>query len=165
MRFSDNHDEDRATALFGDAGSMAASVLMFTLDGVPMLYNGMEVGDSTESGGDALFYQLRIFWPGAARRPQFLPFYQKLVALRRASKILQTGELIWIDNSAPDSVLTFERSLENERMRIAINLSNRPVHLPFTRDYEKFRGLESNAPAAASVSLDAWGHAIWISRF
>jgi hypothetical protein len=32
--------------------------LMFTLDGVPMLYNGMEVGDSTESGGDAMFSRL-----------------------------------------------------------------------------------------------------------
>jgi len=161
MRFSDNHDEDRATALFGDNGAMAASVLMFTLDGVPMLYNGMEVGDSTESGGDALFHQLKIFWPGANRRPRFLPFYQKLIALRRASKILQIGSLVWIDNSAPDSVLTFERRKDAESMMIAINLSNRPLYFPFSGDHTQFRGMESTEIAAPTVSLGAWEYAFW----
>ncbi|HYJ89348.1 MAG TPA: alpha-amylase family glycosyl hydrolase, partial [Pyrinomonadaceae bacterium] len=47
MRFSDNHDERRAIARFGERGALAASALVFTLDGVPLLYNGMEVGDST----------------------------------------------------------------------------------------------------------------------
>jgi glycosidase len=161
MRFSDNHDEDRAVALFGDHGALAASVLMFTLDGVPMLYNGMEVGDSTESGGDALFHQLKIFWPGANRRPRFLPFYQKLIALRRASKILQTGSLVWIDNSVPDCVLTFERRLNEEKLLIAINLCSRPLQFPFPGPHEQYRGLDSTAPAATTVSLGAWEYAIW----
>ncbi|HLK18791.1 MAG TPA: alpha-amylase family glycosyl hydrolase, partial [Bryobacteraceae bacterium] len=47
LRFSDNHDEKRAIARFGERGALAASALMFTLDGVPLLYNGMEVGDTT----------------------------------------------------------------------------------------------------------------------
>ncbi|MBU6411748.1 MAG: alpha-amylase, partial [Verrucomicrobia bacterium] len=50
MRVSDDHDEARAVARFGIKGALAASALMFTLDGVPLLYNGMEVGDATESG-------------------------------------------------------------------------------------------------------------------
>ena len=161
MQFSDNHDEDRATALFGDHGALAASALMFTLDGVPMLYNGMEVGDSTESGGDALFHQLKIFWPGANRRPRFLPFYRKLIALRRASKTLQQGSLVWIDNSAPDCVLTFERRLEAQTMLIAINLSNRPSRFAFPGKPQLFRGLDSNAPAPQAVSLAAWDYAFW----
>jgi cyclomaltodextrinase len=161
MRFSDNHDEDRATALFGDCGALAASVLMFTLDGVPLLYNGMEIGDSTESGGDALFYQLKIFWPGASRRPRFLPFYQNLIALRRASKALQSGTVNWIDNSETDSVLTFERRLNDERMLIAINLSNRPVHFAFPGEHGQYQGIESNTFAARNVSLGAWEHALW----
>ena len=41
MRFSDNHDEPRAVARFGVRGALAASALMFTLDGVPLLYNGV----------------------------------------------------------------------------------------------------------------------------
>ncbi|HSK63533.1 MAG TPA: alpha-amylase family glycosyl hydrolase, partial [Pyrinomonadaceae bacterium] len=38
MRFSDNHDERRAIARFGEPAALAASVLVFTLDGVPMIY-------------------------------------------------------------------------------------------------------------------------------
>jgi cyclomaltodextrinase len=65
MRFSDNHDERRAIARFGEPAALAASALVFTLDGVPMLYNGMEVGDTTESGAPALFEKLPIFCPSS----------------------------------------------------------------------------------------------------
>ena len=44
MRFSDNHDERRAIARFGEKGALAAQALAFTLDGVPLVYNGMEAG-------------------------------------------------------------------------------------------------------------------------
>jgi len=44
MRVSDDHDELRATTRYGYPGAIAASALMFTLDGVPLIYNGMEVG-------------------------------------------------------------------------------------------------------------------------
>ena len=50
LRFSDNHDQLRATGQFGLPAAMAASALMYTLDGVPLLYNGMEVGDNTRVG-------------------------------------------------------------------------------------------------------------------
>ncbi|HEU4833984.1 MAG TPA: alpha-amylase family glycosyl hydrolase, partial [Pyrinomonadaceae bacterium] len=39
MRFSDNHDERRAIARFGEPAALAASAFVFTLDGVPMIYN------------------------------------------------------------------------------------------------------------------------------
>ena len=62
LRITDDHDEPRAVARFGLRGALAASALMFTLDGVPLLYNGMEVGDATESGDPALFDKLNICW-------------------------------------------------------------------------------------------------------
>jgi len=74
MRFSDNHDERRAIGRFGEPAALAASALMFTLDGVPLIYNGMEVGDTTESGAPALFEKLPVFWPTAERRPEF-PYF------------------------------------------------------------------------------------------
>ena len=36
MRISDDHDEARAVARYGMNGALAASALMFTLDGVPL---------------------------------------------------------------------------------------------------------------------------------
>ena len=46
---SDNHDQQRATVAFGETAAWAASVLTFTMDGVPFLYNGQEIGDTTQT--------------------------------------------------------------------------------------------------------------------
>jgi len=126
MRFSDNHDERRAIARFGEPGALAASALMFTLDGVPLLYNGMEVGDTTESGAPALFEKLPIFWPIAERRPEFPRFYKQMMALRRSSNALRRGSVEWLKNSDESRVLTYVRRTNNEEVLVAVNLSNRP---------------------------------------
>jgi len=126
MRFSDNHDERRAIARFGEPGALAASALVFTLDGVPLLYNGMEVGDTTESGAPALFEKLPVFWPIAGRRPEFARFYKQMMALRGASTALRRGSLEWLRNSDEARVLTFVRRAGEEEALVAINLSNRP---------------------------------------
>ena len=47
LHFSDSHDWPRAVMQFGTKGATAASVLNFTLDGIPFVYNGQEVDDPT----------------------------------------------------------------------------------------------------------------------
>lgn len=126
MRFSDNHDERRAIARFGEKGAMAAQALAFTLDGVPMFYNGMEVGDTAESGAPALFEKLPIFWQIQERRPQFPQFYKGMIDLRKNSFALRRGELVWLKNSDEDRVLTFRRTSGREEILVAINMSNEP---------------------------------------
>src|SRR5437868_4413529 len=126
MRFSDNHDERRAIARFGESGALAASALVLTLDGVPLIYNGMEAGDTTESGAPALFERLPIFWAIAERRPEFPRFYKQMIALRKASEALRDGSMIWLRNSDEARVVTFSRRTNNEEIIVAINLSNRP---------------------------------------
>ena len=125
LRFSDNHDEKRAIARFGERGALAASALMFSLDGVPMLYNGMEVGDTTESGAPALFERLPVFWQIGERRPEFAEFYRMMIPLRRAHAALRQGETEWLTNSDPDRVVTYARRSGEEEFLIAINCSNR----------------------------------------
>ncbi|HEY0547331.1 MAG TPA: alpha-amylase family glycosyl hydrolase [Pyrinomonadaceae bacterium] len=126
MRFSDNHDERRAIARFGERGALAASALMLTLDGVPMLYNGMEVGDTAESGAPALFERLPIFWGIAERRPEFPRFYTQLIALRKTSEALRSGSLEWLHNSDESRIITYLRRAGDEEILVAVNLSNRP---------------------------------------
>jgi hypothetical protein len=127
MRFSDNHDERRAIARFGEKAALAASAFMFTLDGVPMLYNGMEVGDTTESGAPALFEKLPIFWAIAERRPEFRQAYKGLMAMRRKSKSLRRGTLEWVKNSDESRIVSFiRRADDGEQTSVAINLSNVP---------------------------------------
>ncbi len=127
LRFSDNHDERRAIVRFGERGSLAAATLMFMLDGIPLVYNGQEVGDSSESGAPALFERVPIFWGSAEMRPQFRPFYEKLIALRKAHPALQQGSVEWVDGEDAERVLRFERRAGNPRFSIAINCSNRPA--------------------------------------
>ncbi len=126
MRFSDNHDERRAIARFGEKGALAAQALMFTMDGVPLVFNGMEVGDTTESGWPALFEKMPIFWDTKARRPEFPRFYKEMIALRKSSMALRRGELTWLRNSDENRVLTFSRKSGNEELLVAINMTNAP---------------------------------------
>src|SRR5438105_11331240 len=109
LRFSDNHDERRAIARFGEPGALAASAFMLTLDGVPLIYNGMEVGDTTESGAPALFEKLPVFWANAERRPEFPRFYQQFAKLRKANDALRRGSLEWLRNSDEARVVTYLR--------------------------------------------------------
>lgn len=181
LRFSDNHDERRAIARFGEPAALAASALTFTLDGVPLLYNGMEVGDTTESGAPALFEKLPIFWPIAERRPEFPRFYKQIMALRRESMAIRRGTLEWLHNSDESRVATFSRSAPDEEILVAINLSNRP----FFGSVETANGtafgditpevgapLPPDAPAPEqaarkrtvglpALALDAWGYRIF----
>jgi glycosidase len=149
MRFSDNHDERRAIARFGEQGALAASAFVFTLDGVPMIYNGMEVGDTTESGAPALFEKMPIFWAIAERRKEFPVFYKKMMAMRRSSVALRRGTLEWLRNSDESRVVSFVRRAGKEEVLVAINFSNRP-----------FVG----SAGGRRVSLDAWGYRIFNHR-
>lgn len=125
LRISDNHDEARAVSRFGWKAAQAASALMFTLDGVPLIYNGMEVGDASESGDPALFEKVPVFWH-PKKREDFRGFYHELIELRRHHDALIHGSVVWLGNSAPNDVVTFLRQGEKEDVLTIINFSNRP---------------------------------------
>jgi cyclomaltodextrinase len=125
LRCTDNHDEARAVSRFGWKGALAASALMFTLDGVPLLYNGMEVGDATESGDPALFEKVPIFWH-PKQREAFPETYRRLIALRHQHPALRRGTLAWLQNSVEENVVSFLRSDGREEMVTLVNFSNRP---------------------------------------
>jgi cyclomaltodextrinase len=171
MRMFDDHDEQRALARYGIEGSLAAAALIFTYDGVPMLYNGMEVGDSTESGAPALFEPAKIFWQAGDMRPQFPKFYDFMISLREHHPALMHGETIWLHNSDENHVVSYLRRTKEEEFLITINLSNTPfrgtVEVPSgpwgelaspskrTKNAEEKSGLKQMA--LPSLSLDAFG--------
>lgn len=126
LRFSDNHDEARAVARFSAKGALAASALMFTLDGVPLLYNGMEVGDATESGDPALFEKLPVFWK-PKERPPLRQIYQSLIRLRKAYPALRNDRVIWLRNSDEANLVTLMRLDNKDEFVVVINFSNRPT--------------------------------------
>jgi cyclomaltodextrinase len=126
LRFSDNHDEARAVARFGLRGALAAQVMMLTLDGVPLFYNGMEAGDATESGDPALFDKLPIFWQ-PKERPPLRSIYRELIRLRRDHAAFRNDRVIWLRNSDEADLVTFLRLDGKDEFVVAINFSNRPA--------------------------------------
>jgi glycosidase len=143
VHFSDNVNElTRAVLKFGTRGALAASVLNFTLDGVPFLYNGQEVADSTVTP----WYESKaISFPGTGGEGKLDPriadlmramgmkddrvvtlaTYKRLLQLRKEEAALTSGELFWIANTAPESVLSFVRKRGAEEVVVIVNLSNR----------------------------------------
>jgi glycosidase len=126
LRFSDSHEETRAIARYGVNGALAAQVLMLTLDGVPLFYNGMEVGDATESADPALFEKMPVFWHPSGR-PPLRDIYRNLIKLRKQSPALYNGDVVWLENTASGEIISFLRQDEKDQFLVMINLSSRRV--------------------------------------
>ena len=154
LRFSDNHDQLRATGQFGLPAALAASAVMFTLDGVPLLYNGMEVGDTTESAAPALFERVPVAWEMAERRPQVTPYYRALAALRRAHPAFTRGAVRWLGNDDGKRVLSFERVGAGESLVVVANLSSQGYSGVVEVEAGEYRDItpdsQVTAPAPAS---------------
>ncbi len=166
LRMSDNHDEKRALAFFGERAALAASALVFTMDGVPLLYNGMEVGDVTESFAPALFEKLPVYWGVRDRRSEFPRFYEGIIPLRRAHPALRAGATTWLSNADEDRVVTFVRHDAVEEVLVAVNLSNRrfvgAVEVVGAGYVEITPGVDAGRTAALpALSLDPWGYRIF----
>ena len=174
LRFTDNHDEKRAIVRFGERGALAAAVLAFTLDGIPLIYNGMEFGDTTESGAPALFERLPIFRAIADRRPEYPLLFKQLTALRRDHPALRSGQTRWLPTLGEDRIVTFLRNDAKEELLVAINLSNRPWQgrvLALPEPLHMFRdvtpnlrpGTQPGTPSSLllpDLNLPAWGFRI-----
>jgi glycosidase len=107
-------------------GALATQVLMLMLDGVPLFYNGMEVGDATESTDPALFEKVPVLWsPGG--RPPLRDIYRDLLKLRKQYPVFCNGEVVWLENTALGEVVSFLRRDAKDEFLVLINLSSRRV--------------------------------------
>lgn len=146
LHFSDNHDWRRAVLEFGGKGALAAAVLDFTLDGIPFVYNGQEVGDCTPTHW---LGHGPIHWtePGTAGGQKAvettLAKYKTLFQMRAKYPAFTSGEVIWINNTAPDSVLSFLRKKDNEEILVILNLSNRKIHVTVDLPVMDYYALEN----------------------
>lgn len=126
LRFTDHHNMSRAVARYGLNGAQAAQVMVLLLDGVPLFYNGMEVGDATESADPALFEKMPVFWqPGG--RPALRDIYRDVIKLRKQHEAFINSDVAWLTNSAPADVVSFLRHDAADEYLVLINLSNRRV--------------------------------------
>ncbi len=141
---------------------------MFTLDGVPMIYNGQEVADTARH---SIFGRLPIDWAsgdtptGQARQA----FCQKLCAMRHAERALTHGAVVWLDNDQPDAVLSFLRRASGEEILSVVNLSDRTIKVrisfpeptPWSYDTLIADGAKAEASdRGASLNVQGFGYLV-----
>jgi glycosidase len=163
IRYTENHDivNDllRAEVVLGERGAAAMTAIHFTLDGVPLLYNGQEIGDTSLQ---SIYARWPVKWEAAClpKAKAKFAFHQTLCQLRRNEPALTDGEVIWLDNDQPDAVLSFLRRAGSDEIVTVASLSNRKlkvqVELP-----GKFNALVSDgakvsaADGKLALDLDA----------
>jgi cyclomaltodextrinase / maltogenic alpha-amylase / neopullulanase len=126
MRIADDHDTSRAVTRYGHDGALAASALTFTLDGVPLIYNGMETGDTNQSDGGTLFDKRNISW-NSKNHPELRSIYQNLIQLRHQYAALCNSRVDWLHNSDETNLVTFLRADNKDELLVVINFSDHPV--------------------------------------
>jgi glycosidase len=114
-------DED-LTMYGGPAQTMAAATFDFTIDGVPLLFNGEEVGND-QSGNNT---HTPIDWTGP-HAAAFTSFYTSLLALRNGTTALRHGAVGWVGNSAPAHVVSFTRSDASGTCLVIVSFSGSPI--------------------------------------
>lgn len=122
LRFNTNHDKNAwdapAVKKFTRQGAKATAVLMFTLPGVPLIYNGEEVGNPRRLD---LFEKVEIDW---SKNEDFRQLYQQLTTLRKDHPALSLGAYLDIRNSGGGKVYSFARLNGEDVVLISINFSS-----------------------------------------
>lgn len=135
IRYTENHDivndMQRAEVVCGERGAAAVAVMNFTLDGVPLLYNGQEIGDTAPQ---SIYARWPVGWAAACLpKPKAkYAFFQKLCRLRHDEAALAKGEVIWIENDQPGAVISFLRRSGDDEIMTVASLSNRKMETRVT---------------------------------
>jgi cyclomaltodextrinase / maltogenic alpha-amylase / neopullulanase len=129
MRFNTNHDKNAwdapAVEKFTPQGAKATSVLAFSFPGVPLVYNGEEVGNDKKLG---LFEKVDIDW---SKGKDFRELYELLGSLRRDHPALRFGKYRVVPNSANAHVYSFIRASREDTLLVAINFGSTAMKAKF----------------------------------
>jgi glycosidase len=148
VRYLTNHDvnssDGTALDLFGGkTGSMAAFVVVAYMKGVPMIYNGQEVGTT---------YRLTFPFTGTTinwnQNQSMVEEYKKIIAFRNSSLAIRRGTLASYSNA---NVCAFTKTSGTETVLVICNLRNSTQN--FTVPTVAANSTWKNAFTDASVTL------------
>ena len=166
MTFVSNHDKNAWDGTefeqFGP-GLEAAIVLSVVGEGMPLIYNGQEAGNTKRL---AFFDRDSISWKPHPNGD----LYRRLFSLKKGNTALWNAQwgarMIDVPNSAPEKVLSFVRANERDKLFAVFNFSNAPVQVAFVDDlfagnYQDFdTGAAVRLTAGAKMELPAWGYRV-----
>ncbi len=112
FRYLENQDEERFITQFGVADTRIGADALLTAPGVPELYAGQEVGETSFRGN--------INWNDPYN---LLPFYTNLIHIRLNNLALTMGNFLRLKNTN-NNVYSFLRTFGNNNVIVNINFGN-----------------------------------------
>ena len=168
MTFVSNHDKNAWDGTefeqFG-AGLETAIVLSCVSEGMPLIYNGQEAGNTKRLN---FFERDPIVWKSHPNGE----LYRKLIALKTKNTALWNAHwgarMIDVPNSAPNQVFSFIRQNDADKVFAAINFSGQPQTITFKDTL--YHGKYTEYLSEQAVELDAsskltvkpWGYQVFV---
>jgi glycosidase len=168
MTFVSNHDknawEGTEFEQFG-RGLDAAMVLSVVGEGMPLVYNGQEAGNTKRL---QFFEKDPIGWKEHPNGD----LYRKLFALKKQNTALWNAQwgarMILVPNSVPAKVFSFVRRNENDKVFAVLNFSDQPQAVTFRENLyygrytDYFGGEPVELDGATRLELKPWGYRIYV---
>ena len=166
MNFIDNHDknswEGTPQTNFGEA-LKAVTVFTFMMDGIPLIYNGQEVGLNRSL---EFFEKDPIIWQSHDNET----FYSTMLHLKHQNQALWNGqfggEIVRIMNDKMDQVISFVREKNGDKVLVFINLSKESVVVQFDTSFDKgsyinlFSNLEQKVDGTLVIEMAPWDYVV-----
>ena len=168
MTFVSNHDKNAWDGTefeqFGK-GLEPAMVLSAVGDGMPLIYNGQEAGNTKRL---KFFEKDPIVWKAHPNGD----LYKKLLALKKKNTALWNAHwgatMVAVPNSRPDKVFSFVRQNDTDKVFVVINFSDQPQTVTFQDSLyhgkytNYFGGQPIELDASAKLSLKPWGYQVFV---
>lgn len=126
LRFIGNNDIFHFITHHGIERTKMAATLIFALNGIPMVYNGQEIGAEGHPYGTE-----RLFYPGQTIKEQdaygLYPLYQRLAEIRTNSPSLYSDNFEEVNVNPNDFTYAFRRWHQSENVIGLINMGDRNV--------------------------------------
>ena len=169
MYFTSNHDENSWNGTeferMGDAATTFA-VLTYVLPGMPLIYNGQEVGFNRRL---EFFEKDSIDWFASEDRDKFTKLYQQLNTLKKTNPALFTqergGEMVEIQNDFSEKVWSFKRVMGENEVHCVFNFTDEDIvvdlETPISGEgFIQFPNEAASKPIE-SIELKAWEYQLF----
>ncbi len=132
---SENHDtvsdlaERRVEMFLGSDAAEAIMAMLFTMKGVPMIYNGCEVADSClknmfwnrfSAGTMSVQWQNALCEKGKKR----LEFVKNIIRIHRYNDAITSGDIKWY-NDCDENILAYTRESDTQKLIVMVNISRK----------------------------------------
>ncbi len=169
MNFITNHDENTWSGSeyerLGDTAVDAFTVLIYTIPGMPLTYSGQE---------EPLKKRLSFFDKDTINFKNYdkAALLTSLNTLKKDNKALWNstygGNITFLKNSLPESIVSFERQKDENKVLCIFNLTDKEQSFKITDDitgiFTKYLGVDFKIAKNIEYKLKPWEYSVLISN-